>query len=52
VNKNLELQAAKMVTHFDRKDCFPHNAKRKKDYCVQNTDYHHQVMQLEVKIAK
>jgi hypothetical protein len=23
-NKNLELQAAKMVTHFDRKDCFPH----------------------------
>jgi hypothetical protein len=24
VNENLELQAAKMATLFDRKDCLPH----------------------------
>jgi hypothetical protein len=27
VNRNPELQAAKMMTHFDRKDCFPHTQK-------------------------
>jgi hypothetical protein len=26
VNKNPELQVAKMVAHFDGKDCFPYRA--------------------------
>jgi hypothetical protein len=29
VNKNPELQAAKMAAHFDGKDCFPHNDQAK-----------------------
>jgi hypothetical protein len=30
VKKNPELQAAKMVTHVDRKDSFPHKGNKKK----------------------